>query len=147
MLGSMQLLRYTDYALRALMYVGTHPGRPIPAASIAEAYGISVDHVAKATKALTRAGLLRATRGTRGGVELALPASRIRIGAVVRLFEQGRGTVECLQGEPRSCRIEASCRLRGVFVRAETAFLAELDRHTLADILENAPQLLRLLPR
>jgi Rrf2 family transcriptional regulator, nitric oxide-sensitive transcriptional repressor len=141
----MQLLRYTDYALRALLYVGAHPGAPVSAAAIAEAYGISIDHVAKATKALTRAGLLRATRGGGGGVQLAGPASKIRIGAVVRLFEQGRGAVECLADGGRSCKIEPSCRLRGAFKRAEEAFLAELDRYTLAEMIENRPQLVRLL--
>jgi Rrf2 family nitric oxide-sensitive transcriptional repressor len=143
----MQVLRYTDYALRALIYVAVHPDTPVSAATIAGAYRISVDHVAKATKALTRAGLLRATRGAAGGVELARPAAKIRLGAVVRLFEQGRGAVECLRDTAASCKIETSCRLRGVFVQAEAAFLAELDRHTLADIVENRPQLVRLLPR
>jgi Rrf2 family nitric oxide-sensitive transcriptional repressor len=141
----MQLLRYTDYALRALMYAGAHADGPVPAAAIAKAYGISVDHVAKATKALTRAGLLRATRGGGGGVELARPPSKIRIGAVVRLFEEGRGAVECLRSDRGACRIEPSCRLRSAFARAEQAFLAELDKYTLADMLENAPQWVRLL--
>jgi Rrf2 family nitric oxide-sensitive transcriptional repressor len=140
----MQLLRYTDYALRALLYVGAHPGRPVPAATIAAAYGISVDHVSKATKALTRARLLSARRGGGGGVELARPASEIQIGAVVRLFERGRGSVECLR-EGGTCRITPACRLRDAFMRAEEAFLAELDRYTLAEMLDNAPRLLRLL--
>ena len=106
----MQLLRYTDYALRALLYVGAHPGRPVPAATIAKAYGISVDHVSKATKALTRARLLSARRGGGGGVELARPASQIQIGTVVRLFERGRGSVECLrEGGVAGSRRRAAC--------------------------------------
>jgi Rrf2 family nitric oxide-sensitive transcriptional repressor len=140
----MQLLTYTDYALRALIYVGAHPAAPVPASAIAHAYGISVDHVAKATKALTRAGLLRATRGGGGGVALARPASAIRIGEVVRLFEADRALVECFGGGS-TCAIRPACGLRGVFARAEEAFLEELDRHTLADVLDNRPQLVRLL--
>src|SRR5262245_20504163 len=93
----MQLLTYTDYALRVLLYVGAHPGAPAPASAIANAYGISVDHVAKAAKALTRHGLLHATRGVGGGVELARRPTDIRLGAVVRLFEEDRGPVECLR--------------------------------------------------
>ena len=141
----MQLLMYTDYALRALIYVGTHPDEPVPASTIARAYDISIDHVAKATKALTRAGLLRATRGAGGGVELALPPSKIRIGEVIRQFEGERGIVECMGDPPGDCRIAPSCRLRGALKRAEDAFYAELDRYTLADMLANRPQLLRLL--
>jgi Rrf2 family nitric oxide-sensitive transcriptional repressor len=146
----MQLLMYTDYALRVLIYAGAHPGAPVPASEIARAYGISLDHVAKAAKALTRHGLLHATRGIGGGVELARPAGEIRIGAVVRLFEEGRGPVECLrsfergEGEAR-CRIEPACRLRRAFERAEQAFYRELDHCSLADVLENRIQIARLL--
>jgi Rrf2 family transcriptional regulator, nitric oxide-sensitive transcriptional repressor len=141
----MQMLVYTDYALRVLLYAGTHTDAPVPASTIAEAYDISLDHVAKAAKALTRAGLLRATRGTGGGVQLAKPADQIRIGAVVRLFEKPRGPVECLREGESHCKIEPACKLRGAFQRAEEAFYRELDAHSLADLLANGPRLIRLL--
>lgn len=141
----MQLTLYTDYALRVLIYVGSHPGEPISASRIAEAYAISGDHVAKAAKNLTRAGLLRATRGAHGGVELAQAACDIRVGQVVRLFEGDRGLLECLSHTPASCKIAPACRLKRALKRAEDAFFFELDQVTLADVLENRPQLLRLL--
>ena len=141
----MQLLMYTDYALRALVYVGTHPARPVSAVTIAQAYQISTDHVAKATKALTREGLLHATRGAGGGVQLAKPASEIQIGTVVRLFEGNRGVVDCAGATARPCRIAASCRLRDAFAEAEEAFYEILDRYTLADVVHNRPQLVQLL--
>mgnify|MGYP000181248711 CR=1 FL=1 len=141
----MQLLTYTDFALRALIYVGSHPVEPVPASAIAHAYDISSDHVAKATKALTRAGLLRATRGAGGGVVLAKPAEDINLGAVVRLFERGRGLVECFGPGASTCRITPSCQLRHALKEAESAFYAVLDRYTLADVIENRPQLARLL--
>lgn len=136
---------YTDYALRALVYVGTQPAGPVPAATIARAYGISADHVAKATKALTREGFLRATRGNGGGVELAKPASAIRIGAVVRIFENDEHLVDCHGEVSTPCRIAPSCALRRAFEKAQDAFFAELDRYTLADVLQSRPQLVRLL--
>jgi Rrf2 family transcriptional regulator, nitric oxide-sensitive transcriptional repressor len=141
----MQLLTYTDFALRALIYVGSHPLEPVPASVIARAYDISSDHVAKATKALTRAGLLRATRGAGGGVVLAQEPSEINLGAVVRLFERGRGLVECFGPGASTCRITPSCQLRHALREAESAVYAVLDRYTLADVIENRPQLARLL--
>jgi Rrf2 family nitric oxide-sensitive transcriptional repressor len=140
-----QLLLYTDYALRVLIYVGTHPDAPVATPTIAAAYDISVDHVAKAAKALTRRGLLRATRGVGGGVELAKPARNIRLGDVVRLFETGRGPVECLRADGAPCRIEPACRLRRVFQRAEAAFYRELDACSLEDLVENRAKVMRLL--
>jgi Rrf2 family nitric oxide-sensitive transcriptional repressor len=141
-----QLLVYTDYALRILLFVGAHhPGPPVPAGEIADAYGISVDHVAKAAKALTRHGLLRATRGAGGGVQLARAPREIRIGDVVRLFESGRGPVACLRSDGDPCRVKPACRLRGLFERAQAAFYRELDRETLEDVLQTRSGLVQLL--
>ena len=141
----MRLLLFTDYALRILLYVATHPRAPVPASTIAAAYGISADHVAKATKTLTRKGFLRATRGAMGGVELARAAESICVGDVVRAFERDSGVVSCLQDGGAPCRIERVCRLRHVFAQAEAAFFGELDKWTLADLLGNEPMLVRLL--
>ena len=143
---SMQLRMYTDYALRALLYVGAHPGQPVPASTIAAAYEISLDHLAKATKALTRAGFLSSRRGGGGGVELAKPASDICIGAVVRLFEGPTGQLVDCEGERAApCRIASACRLRAALAAAEAAFFAELDAVTLEDLLGSRSQLVRLL--
>jgi Rrf2 family nitric oxide-sensitive transcriptional repressor len=146
-LWNMHLTRYTDYALRALLYVGAHPGQLVPASTIASAYGISADHVAKATKALTRAGLLRAARGAAGGVELAQPPSRIRVGAVVRLLEGDRPMAECFDAENNQCPIAGVCRLERALAKARSAFYASLDACTLEDLLKNRAELTeRLLP-
>jgi Rrf2 family nitric oxide-sensitive transcriptional repressor len=144
----MQLLTYTDYALRVLLYVGAHPDAPVPASAIAAAYDISLDHVAKAAKALTRHGFLRATRGVGGGVQLAKSPSTIGVGAVVRLFEEDRAPVTCLQKHSAErCAIAPSCLLRHAFQSAEAAFYRELDAHTLADLLTNRPRLVQLLKK
>lgn len=135
----MQLLTYTDYALRILLHLGNNGDGPVSAPSIAAAHGISVDHIAKAAKALTRQGLLHSTRGVGGGVQLAVPARDIVIGRVVRRFEAERGPVECLRGGGSLCVIEPTCRLKHAFHRAEQAFYAELDGLTLADLLADGP--------
>lgn len=139
-----QILTYTDYALRILLYVGEHAGT-VPTATIAKAHDISVDHVAKAAKTLTRHGLLRATRGAGGGVELAKPAHEIVLGAVVRLFEDGRGPVMCLRSQTAGrCAIAPACRLKHAFAAATAAFYRELDTYTLADLLTDGAMLIAL---
>lgn len=141
----MQLLMLTDYALRVLLHLGAHAGGPVATSTIARAYGISVDHVAKAAKVLTREGLLRATRGVGGGVQLAKAPREIRLGDVVRMFEVERGPVACMREGGERCRIERACLLRGAFQNAEAAFYRELDAYSLADLLDNGPKLVRLL--
>lgn len=130
----MRLTRYTDYALRTLIYVGLHEPEQSSIAAIARAYGISENHLTKVVHQLGRLGLIRTIRGRGGGLRLAKPPGEIVVGAVVRLTEDDLALVECFGGG--ACAITASCRLRRVLGEALAAFLAVLDRYTLADLLD-----------
>jgi Rrf2 family nitric oxide-sensitive transcriptional repressor len=129
----MRLTRYTDYALRTLIYVGLHEPEQSSIAAIARAYGISENHLTKVVHQLGRLGLIRTIRGRGGGLRLAKPPGEIVVGAVVRQTEDDLALVECFGGG--NCPITASCRLRRVLGEALAAFLAVLDGYTLADLL------------
>jgi Rrf2 family transcriptional regulator, nitric oxide-sensitive transcriptional repressor len=129
----MRLTRFTDYALRTLIYVGSHEPRQSSIAEIARAYGISETHLVKVVHQLGRLGLIRTTRGRGGGIRLGQPPSEITVGAVVRQTEEDLALVECFAGQ--ACAIAAPCRLRHVLGEALGAFVAVLDRYTLADLL------------
>lgn len=130
----MRLTRFTDYALRTLIYLGAQEPRQASIAGIARAYGISESHLVKVVHHLAKLGLIRATRGRGGGLRLGKPATEIRIGDVVRATEEDLALVPCFSGA--ACAITPACRLRGVLGEALAAFLAVLDRQTLADLLE-----------
>lgn len=130
----MRLTRYTDYALRTLMYVGLHEPRQSSIAGIAQAYGISESHLTKVVHQLGRLGLIRTTRGRGGGLRLAKAPAEIVVGAVVRQTEEDLALVECFAGG--ACAITAPCRLRRALGEALAAFLAVLDGYTLADLLD-----------
>lgn len=136
----MHLTRYTDYALRVLVYLGAQPGKVCSIAEIARAYGISQNHLMKVAHDLGKAGYVEGVRGRTGGIRLARPAERISVGAVVRYTEEGFDLVEC-----GSCTIAPACGLTGVLAEALTAFMAVLDRHTLADLLKQPSRLMDLL--
>jgi Rrf2 family transcriptional regulator, nitric oxide-sensitive transcriptional repressor len=129
-----------------LIYVGTRPDQVVPASGVAEAYGISVDHVAKAAKWLTQHGYVRSSRGKAGGIQLARPADSVRLGTLVRETEPDMALVECFRPVGNTCPITPVCQLKHALERARAAFLAVLDSYTLADMLTNAPELIRLLP-
>ncbi|MCW8140364.1 MAG: Rrf2 family transcriptional regulator [Planctomycetota bacterium] len=143
----MQLTVYTDYALRTLLYLGLHPDRPVPAPEVAQAYAISVHHVAKVAKALVRDGFVRARRGRAGGLELAVAPDALRVGDVVRRTEPTLDLLECFDRRASACPITGACRLEHVLHDARAAFLEVLDRTTLADLLTNRPALARRLGR
>jgi Rrf2 family nitric oxide-sensitive transcriptional repressor len=141
----MQLTSYSDYALRVLIYLAVHPDRLATIEEIARAYGISKTHLMKVVHGLARSGFLQTVRGRRGGIRLARPAERIRLGDVVRETEPSLALVECFDAVPGGCRIEPACGLRPVLREALDAFLGVLDRHSLADAARRRPRLLALL--
>ena len=67
----MRLTVFTDYALRVLIYLALDPERRVTIRDIADAYGISRNHLMKVVNSLTRAELVEASRGVNGGLTLA----------------------------------------------------------------------------
>ena len=142
----MQLSLFTDYALRVLILAALNADRRTTIDEAVDRYGISKDHVRKVVQQLAAHRFLETTRGKGGGFRLRMPSETIRIGDVVRATETGFALAECLRpyGDG-GCPIQGTCRLTGVLRGAADAFLAELDRHTLADIVANRPALLARL--
>lgn len=126
----MKLTRYTDYALRVLLHLAAHQDRLCSIAEISRAYGISESHLMKVVHDLGKGGLVATSRGRGGGLRLGRPAEEIGVGEVVRYAEDGFDLVDC-----KSCVIAPLCRLSGVLGEAMAAFLAALDRHSLADLV------------
>lgn len=148
----MQLTLFSDYSLRIGLYLSAHPDRLISVDEISRAYGVSHAHLVKVVQRLTELDVVHAVRGRGGGLKLARPPGRINVGALVRATEPHLNLVECFDASTNSCPIDGACGLKGVLLRAREAFLAELDRHTLADFLPHRDRLvglwtLRIEPR
>lgn len=137
----MRLTRYTDYAMRVLLYLGAQPAdRLSPIAEIARSYDISQNHLMKVVNDLVNAGYLEGVRGRFGGVRLARSAAEINIGEVIRHTEEGFDLADC-----GHCLIAPACGLTGALNKALAAFMAVLDTYTLADLLDHRHGLRDLL--
>lgn len=141
----MRLTAFSDYSLRALMYLGIHGDRLATIGELADAYGISENHLVKVVHHLAQHGYIETIRGRGGGMRLARPPGDINVGEVVRATEDSLALVECFDGSTSQCRIEPACRLKGMLGRALDAFFATLDGYTLADLLVPGPRLAALL--
>lgn len=129
----MRLTAFTDYGLRALMWLASQPDRLVTTDEIAEAHGISRHHLVKVIRELAEAGLILTQRGGGGGMRLARPAREITIGEVVRRLEARQALVECFRADGGACILDPGCRLKHRLRQAGDAFLSDLDRATLAD--------------
>lgn len=141
----MRLTDYTDYSLRTLMYLGMQGDRLVTIQDIADAYGISKSHLMKVVHQLGLAGLVETTRGRSGGLRLGKKPEEINIGDVVRRTEPDFMMVECFNRELNDCVLAPSCALQGVLAKATQAFINELSKATLADLLQNSQSLHKII--
>jgi len=77
---------------------------------------------------LAREGFIVTRRGRSGGVTLARPPEDIRVGEVVRVLESGMRLADC-----GNCALRDDCATSGLLAEALAAFMAVLDRKTLAE--------------
>ena len=140
----MRLNLRTDYALRTLIYLGAKGQALSTIAEIAGCFGGSKAHLMKVVNRLVQQGHVEALRGKGGGIRLARPAARIRVGTVVRETEEDLAVMGCLAAAG-FCRIEGCCVLRRALSEATQAFLETLDNYSLADLLTPGTRLARNL--
>lgn len=141
----MQLTTFSDYALRILIYLAVMPDDTTTAQEVAERYGISFHHIAKAAQWLAREGYIDSTRGRGGGIKLALPPQEISLGEILRKSEEATALVECMRSSGGQCKIIRGCGLIGILNDAEETFFQSLDDKTLLDAVGGRQRVARAL--
>jgi Rrf2 family nitric oxide-sensitive transcriptional repressor len=142
--GTVRLTIYTDYSLRLLMYLAVREGRLVTIGEVADAYGIAKNHLTKVVHQLGVAGDIETVRGKGGGIRLKNSAESINLGAVIRRTEPDLALVPCFDSVD-ACAIGKACLLQATLHDALAAFLAVLDRTTLADVVAPRRKLAALL--
>lgn len=131
----MKITAATDFSYRLLIYAALCPDRLITVKEVAESYGVSVDHMAKVSKNLIKAGYLEGQRGRGGGMRLARAPEKISLKEVMENTEPEGGIVQCEAGNTGPCKILSGCRLKGMLFEAQQAFYEVMDKYTLADLV------------
>jgi len=141
----MQLSAYSDYSLRVLIHTALRAPERVTIDKVAEAFGISRNHLVKVVHGLSKSGHLATRRGIGGGFTLAMPAEKIMLGKIVRLTEADETVIDCKDRNSRRCRIFPICRLKGVLDEAAAAFFAVLDSYSLSDLMQPSFEMKKLL--
>jgi Rrf2 family nitric oxide-sensitive transcriptional repressor len=136
----MRLTSYTDYSLRALMYLALNRDHLVTIGDIAQAHNIAKNHLTKVVHHLGTLGFIETVRGRSGGLRLAREPADISIGDVVRHTESDFYMASCFDASAAGCLYAPGCELRGALSRATKAFLDVLDSVTLAQMVERDPQ-------
>ena len=86
-----------EYALRAVVYLADQ-GEPQTNAQIAEVTQVPSGYLAKVMRSLSRARIVTARRGLRGGFELAGDADQLTVLEVINVVDPVRRFHECPLG-------------------------------------------------
>lgn len=129
-------------AMRALLVVAREkPGSVIPPRSIAARLNESPAYMAKVLRLLVKASILRAERGTKGGVFLNRPTSEISMLEIVRACQGAIAGGYCQQ----ILDLQTTCAFHRAAVELEHAVTEVLSRWNLAH-LEQFPGPVGRLP-
>jgi Rrf2 family protein len=130
----MEITRRTDYAVRIMRTIAECKTEgPISVRAIAEEDGVPYQFARRISYDLTGAGLIKVTRGARGGAVLAYPAKDITIYDIVKVGQGEPISSRCTYGEDW-CDHENDCSVRSCWEKLDEIVVKYLKGVTLADV-------------
>ncbi|MBU5315455.1 Rrf2 family transcriptional regulator [Clostridium bornimense] len=131
----MQISKFTDYAFRSLIYLARNRDETATVDKLAKYLEVSEHHMKKVIHKLAKTGYIISTKGRNGGLKLGLEPSEINLGKVLVATEENLNLVECM-ANPKLCPLMTNnCNLKGILSKSLQAFINELSKYTLEDIL------------
>ena len=135
----MQITRQAEYAVRTVYYLAKQePSASIPTARIAKEQDIPSPFLAKIVLQLSAAGILRTSRGARGGVRLAKAPSEISLLSIVEAVDGPIEINDCVLNET-CCQRTESCPVRHAWTEARGALVRHLAHTNFAQLTARDP--------
>ena len=128
------LTRSSEYAIRALTYMGTQRGRGwMLSRKIAEELDMPPPFLAKVLQTLSGIGVLESQRGRGGGFRLRRDPATLTLLEIVEPFDHLEQRRLCVLGQ-KLCSDDTACPLHHTWKGVLNAFLKALRETTLADV-------------
>ncbi len=132
----MQITRQADYAIRAVRYLAKQgSSKNVATSTVAKEMQIPASFLAKIISQLSIAGLLRTSRGARGGVLLAREPKDISVLDVVEAIDGPILLNECV-GTNKPCNFESDCLVHPIWQEVQESLVGRLAA-TRFDVLYN----------
>lgn len=128
------------YGMRLMVNLARKYGErqtAVPIKEIAEEEGLSMQYLQQMTIPLQIHGLIKSTRGSRGGHILARKPSEIKLCGILEALEGSCGLVECVD-DATFCERTGDCGLYEIWKGASDLIHDYFEKHTLQDILDIA---------
>jgi len=135
----MKITSQDEYGLRVLIQIGRSKNKEgISIPQLSEAEGLSVSYISKITRSLRMAGLIKSTRGHKGGYLLSKPATAITISEVMKaLGGQLYDDDFCARhtGTLNLCNNSVDCSIRSLWKMVQFTIDRLLEKVTLQELL------------
>jgi len=132
----MKLSTRGQYGTRALLELSLrYQEGPIPLKDIAKKQQIPLQYLEHLITPLIAGGLVRSTRGAKGGVFLAKSPQEIQLSEAIQLLEGSIAPVECVNN-PEVCSRAELCVTRDIWDELKKAMDGVLESTTLQDLVE-----------
>jgi Rrf2 family cysteine metabolism transcriptional repressor len=136
----MRLSTKGRYGLRAILDLALHQSEGLVLLrDIARRQEVSLPYLEHLIAPLTAAGLVKSTRGSRGGVLLLRSPSEIKLGEIIEVLEGSIAPVDCVN-DPKLCHRSGFCVTRDIWIEMKMAMSQVLDSTTLQDLVERQRQ-------
>ena len=131
----MKLSTRTRYGTRALLDLARHQSdKPVQLKEIARRQDISLHYLEHIITPLVGAGIIRSTRGARGGLQISRKPDQIRLNEIVSLLEGTITPVDCVI-DPDCCNRSDFCVTRDIWGEMKDAIDNTLSSITLQDLI------------
>jgi len=132
----MKLSTKGRYGTMALLELALHHGEgPVPLKDIAQRQQISLQYIEHLIAPLIAGGIIRSTRGAKGGVSLVKPPEQVKLSEVIQLLEGSLALVDCVNN-PEVCNRSELCVTRDIWGELKKAMDGILESITLQDLVE-----------
>ncbi|MDD4877213.1 MAG: Rrf2 family transcriptional regulator [Dehalococcoidales bacterium] len=124
------------YGTRALLELALHQSEsPTLLKVIAQKQQISLSYLEHLISPLIAGGIIRSTKGPKGGFYLARNPDKIKLSEAIKLLEGSVAPVECVN-DPAICNRSEFCVTRDVWSEIKYAMENILDSTTLQDLVD-----------
>ncbi len=128
------------YGTKALLELALHwSEKPVLLRDIAQRQQIPLPYLEHLIGPLVQAGIVKSTRGTRGGVSLLKPPKEVTLSEVIQLLEGSFTPAECVDN-PETCPRSDLCVTHDIWDEVKEAISKVLESITLQDLMEHRKQ-------
>ena len=127
------------YALRTMVDLAQHGGEGlVTLKDVAARQDLSQKYLEQIVTQLSKAGLVKGTRGPQGGYKLARAPQDYTVAEILEQVEGSLAPVECLEAETNTCERCSSCATIDMWTGLYKVVTDYLGNITLADVVQRA---------